>query len=168
MVMRNPQDALKKAPRLFIIILWTGFLVGSLDGLGATINYLVSGNKDAAKLFQFIASGAFGKAAYSGGAAMVFMGVMFHYIVAYLFTVFFFLIAGKIKLLSRKKLLSGILYGIFIWLIMNLLILPLTRIPPCMLHFKPVVIGIAILIIAIGIPLSYIANTYYKKHVVIE
>ncbi len=164
MAIQNASTEPKKSPGVYITIISTGLLVGTLDGLGATINYLISGRKDPGKLFQYISSGAFGKDAYSGGLPMVFSGILFHYTIAFLFTIFFYMVLPRIKWLSKNKLAGGMLYGIFIWLVMTFLVLPLTRIPRGVIHLKPALIGISILIIAIGIPLSYIANAYYSRY----
>ena len=75
--------------KTLIRILWIGLLTGTLDGLAALIlNYKIS----AATIFKFIASGMFGKAAFKGGAEMVVAGVVFHYLIALLFTGAFYLL----------------------------------------------------------------------------
>jgi hypothetical protein len=163
MVIKNAGSEPGKVPGLVTTIVSAALLVGTLDALGATINYLVSGRKDAGKLFQYIASAVFGANAYTGGTAMIILGVLFHYIVASLFTLCFFLLYPRMKLLSVNRFVTGILYGIFIWLVMTFLVVPLTRIPAKTVYLKPAIIGASILIVAIGIPLSYIAKAYYSK-----
>jgi hypothetical protein len=93
---------------------------------------------------------------------MVGLGILFHYIVAFSFTLLFFLLVPRLKFISVHKFLAAVLYGVFMWAVMTFLVLPLTRIPAGVLHLKNVMIGISILIVAIGIPLSFIATSYYS------
>ena len=145
-------------------ILWAGLLVGTLDISGAIINYTLEGRKNPEIIFQYIASAAFGKTkAYSGGTGMMVMGGVFHYLIAYSFTIFFFLVYPSIKLLWRNRILTGILYGAFIWCVMNLIIVPITLSHKLPVFNTRALIQMMILIVAIGIPLSFIAHWYYGK-----
>ena len=75
-------------PGLSKNILLAGLLAGTLDILAAII-ILAKGN--AIGTFKFIASGAFGEAAFSGGTDMVAYGVIFHYLFATGFATGYFL-----------------------------------------------------------------------------
>ena len=146
-----------------MMILATGLLAGSLDGLAAIIQYSINGGKNPANIFKFIASGVFGKEAFAGGNTMVLYGVLFHFLIAMLFTAFFFWIFPKIKWLGENKVLSGILYGIFIWAVMNLLVVPLSKTRPIPFDAGKALVAALILITCVGLPLSLIANNYYRK-----
>ncbi|MFB9841517.1 hypothetical protein [Mucilaginibacter ginsenosidivorans] len=137
-------------------------LTGTLDAMAALlIGYKVS----PAVIFQFIASGWFGKAAFAGGTAMVLWGILFHYLIASAFSiVFFILYPGFIQVL-KNKYLTGVVFGLMTWAIMNLAVLPLTNIPKRAGGVKPLSLieGIVALIIAIGIPVAVITERYYRK-----
>jgi uncharacterized membrane protein (DUF441 family) len=96
---------------------------------------------------------------------MVALGVLFHFIVAYSFTIFFFLVYPHINFLSKNRLLTGILYGCFIWCVMNLLVVPNTFINKYPPMVAKTLIQVGILIVAIGIPLSCIAYWFYKGRI---
>ena len=53
------------------------------------------------------------------------------------------------------------LYGLFVWIVMNLLVVPLTRIPPFSITFAKAAENIIILMLAIGLPLALIVHNYY-------
>ena len=57
--------------------------------------------------------------------------------------------------------LTAIVYGIVIFVVMNLLVLPLTKIPRATFHFDKAALATGILIIAIGLPLSFFAGKIY-------
>lgn len=141
-------------------------LVGTMDILAAFIFvYIRSGKLMIAGILKFIASGLFGKQAQSGGRRMILAGLILHYLIAFIFTIFFFLIFPKIKFLSVNRIITGILYGIFVWSVMNLIVVPLSQVHSRPFDMTNAVINIGILIIAIGIPLSFMANAYYKKKI---
>ena len=146
----------------WLTILCVGFFVGFLDASAAVINYVLNTHKNPIVISKYIASAVFGKKAYSGEPSMIFFGFLFHFLIAYSFTLLFFFLYPKINFLSKNRLLTGIIYGIFIWLVMNLFVLPLTNVAKQSFTLKPTITGILILIVAIGLPLSYIAYNYYN------
>jgi len=146
----------------WLTILSVGFFVGFLDASAAVINYVLNTHKSPIVITKYIASAVFGKKAYSGEPSMIVFGFLFHFLIAYSFTLLFFFLYPKINFLSKYRFMTGIMYGIFIWLVMNLFVLPLTSVTKQSFTLKPTIIGILILIVAIGLPLSYIAYHYYN------
>jgi hypothetical protein len=149
---------------LFYTIVKAGIAVGTLDILSAFIQYFITtGDKNVFIVLKYIASAIFGKEAYSGGVMMILAGLFFHYIIAFLFTLFFFWLFPQIYLFSKNKILTGIVYGIFIWIVMNLVVVPLSHIPNRPITIVNALISASILIFCIGIPLSFIANAFYYE-----
>lgn len=141
------------------LVLWAGFLVGTLDITAALTNFFISGGKEPINVFIYIASGVFGKTAFETGAPMAWWGLIFHYLIAYIWTAFFFLAYPKFGFMSRSNwILIGVLYGIFVWLMMNRVVLPLANTPKS--PFRPLnaIVNCLILVAMIGLPLSYIAR----------
>ena len=52
---------------------------------------------------------------------------------------------------------------LLVWLIMNRIVLPLTKIHMAPFQWGAALIGIAILMVCIGLPIAYITDAYYKK-----
>lgn len=143
-----------------------GLLVGTMDILAAFILvYIRTGKLIIAGILKFIASGLFGKQALSSGRRMILVGLIFHYVIAFIFAIFFFQVFPKIKFLSANRIITGIFYGIFIWLIMNLIVVPLSGVASRPFNMINAAINILILIVAIGIPLSFMASAFYKKQI---
>lgn len=144
-------------------ILTAWLIAGTMDGLSAVIHTAIRGNKEPARVFRYIASAVFGPDAKTGGASMAIIGVLFHYMIALIFTVLFFLLYPRIPILSKNKILVGLGYGAFVWAVMNLLVVPMTRIPA--IPFKPdqAAIAMGILMVCIGLPISIIVHNYYEK-----
>ncbi|HYG19295.1 MAG TPA: DUF1440 domain-containing protein [Ohtaekwangia sp.] len=153
-----PSSGTRQKQSLFGAILTTGLLVGTLDIVTAMIVY----NVGPAQIFPFITSGAFGNEAFSGSFIMIFWGIVFHYFIAFAWTVVFFLMVPKVAILRKRAVLNGLLYGIVIWLVMNMIILPLSRLSQAPLNFKAAVIGAAILMVMVGLPIAMLAQRYYR------
>lgn len=149
--------------RILIIILWAGLLVGSLDILAAFIQFYIRTHHNPQRILLYIASSVFGKEAYEGKGIMIVWGLIIHFMVAYAFTVFLFIIY-PVLFQRINKIAAGILYGIFIWVVMNMLILPMTKVSVAkQIHAEQIIAGMLILVVAVGIPLTFIARHYYKN-----
>ncbi len=145
-------------------IIKAGLIVGTLDILSAFIYYFIkTGEKNVFNVLRFIASGIFGKEVFTGGNKMIIAGLVLHYIIAFAFTIFFFWLFPKIKGFSKNEILTGVIYGIFIWMVMNLVVVPLSNIGNRPFTIVNTLINVILLIGCIGIPLSFMANTFYKK-----
>lgn len=143
-------------------IAWVGLLAGSLDILSAFVQAYLARKTSPVVVLQFVASGAVGKAAFTGGWLMPLLGLLFHFIIAYSFTAFFFLIYPYLKFLWKNIIVSAVVYGIFIYVVMDLLVLRFTKIPPIAFHWDKALIATAILMVAIGLPVSFFARKFYQ------
>ncbi|QHT68321.1 DUF1440 domain-containing protein [Rhodocytophaga rosea] len=148
----------------FTTILWTGFLVGLLDGIAAIVNFLVSGGGNPVRIFYYIASGVFGKTAFVAGNQMLFWGLLFHFMIAYIFTAFYFWLYPKVNFFSTHVILSGMIYGIVVWIVMNLLVLPLSNTPKLPFSSTQAIIGIGIHMFLVGLPISLLMHQYFTGY----
>jgi hypothetical protein len=141
-------------------VLFTGLLAGTLDALGPILVNKIN----PAVMFKYIASGAFGaERAFAGGTDMVILGVLFHYFIAYAWTILFFVLYPVILLARKNRLITGVLYGIFVWIIMNKVVIPLSQIQQGPFNIQGALTGAAILIVAIGLPISFLAYRFYSR-----
>ena len=135
---------------------------GCLDLLGAiTVYSLIMQRVTTMRLLQGIARGALGNSAYEGGIATALAGVGFHFTIAFCFTVFYFFIFPYIPFLKKQRIISGLLYGIFVWCVMNLAVLPLLQIANIPTKWDSIIRGALILMFCIGLPISLIVSRYY-------
>ena len=145
-------------------VLLTTLLAGTLDIVSAFLSHYFKTGEFATKMFQYIAGGALGlKTSLPGGAGVIALGVFFHYFIAFLFTLFYFLIYQKARLAAVNKYVAGLVYGIFVWVVMNLLVLPLSMLPSSPIKWPGFLVGMSILMVMIGLPIAIRAHNYYKK-----
>ena len=141
-------------------IILTGLLAGTLDAIAA----IVVSQASPAAVFKFIASGAFGAGkAFSGGDIMIVWGVLFHYVIALSWTVLFFFMYPALPWIRKNKYITGLLYGIFVWIIMNRVVIPLSEIPQKPFNLKGALTGMSVLMVAIGLPISILTHRYYLR-----
>jgi len=144
-------------------IIKAGLLAGTLDILSAILYYYCKTGKNGFNVLNYVASGVFGKEAISGGNSMAIAGLLFHYFIAFCWTLFFFFIYPSIHSLLKNKIVAGIIYGVFIWIIMNLVVVPMTAIPKRPFIISGAIINMVILILAVGLPISLVIGNYYSK-----
>lgn len=138
------------------LILKAGLIAGTLDIIAAFLNFYFKTGKNVTIVLKYIASAIFGKDAMGGGDGMALAGLLFHYVIALLFTVFFALIYKKMWSWFQHTLLIAIIYGVFVWLVMNLIIVPQTLAAQIPFSWSAGITSCLILIICIGYPLAYI------------
>jgi hypothetical protein len=151
------RSGMKKA----ILPAW--LLAGTMDGLAACIHYYIKTGRDPGPVFRYIASAVFGKKAYAGGLPMALAGALFHYLVAFLFTLFFMWLYPRVKWMRKSIAATAVAYGLFVWLVMNRIVVPLAMSGTfkAAFYWKQAGIALAILIVCIGLPLSLVARKYY-------
>jgi hypothetical protein len=151
-------------PPLWKVIAGATLLVGTLDISDAFIFYSLRGVPPM-RILQGIASGVLGRAAFGMGHRSALLGLFFHFFIAFCATSFFFLAARNLPL-AHHPWLYGALFGVTLYIVMNYIVLPLSKIglrprPPLV----PLVNGIAALVFCIGIPLAFIARRYVPRQI---
>jgi hypothetical protein len=139
------------------IILIAGLVAGTLDGLAAGIKFYIDQDRGPGPVFRYIASAALDKNDFSRDGMLVF-GILFHYLIAILFAAFFLFLYRAIPLVRKNIFVTGLLYGLFVWVMMNQVVLPLSRLAPIPFNLKGAVIAALILIFMVGVPIALITK----------
>ena len=109
--------------------------------------------------FQYIASGAIGDAAFTGGLATALLGLVLDFIMITIMAGVFILSVDRIPLLRRHVIPGSILYGFGVFIVMNLIVLPLSAAPA--LPAPPLWLLIELVlqhILLIGLPLGILVQ----------
>src|SRR6185312_1741583 len=142
------------------VVLVTGLIAGILDAGAALGFFLARGNRRPGMLFQYIASAVYGPAAFQGGRRMAIVGLFLHFCVALCWVGLYFALWPRVAHWGAGVLVDAVLYGVFVWCMMNLVVVPLSKAVPRPLTFAFVTVNIAILIITIGLPCAYAAQIW--------
>ena len=96
------------------------------------------------------------------GMASVVLGVGLHFTIAMTWTVVFYLLSRKLLVLTRQAAICGIVYGGVVYIIMNFVVLPITRVP----HARAAasvgsrVSGVLALLFCIGLTISLLVKKF--------
>lgn len=129
-------------------ILVGGALAGTFDLTAAFITFGL-GNP------RLIAGGLLGKQALQGGAGTWILGVVLHYSIAFSAAAIYCASSRRLSFLKDHWLVCGLFYGIAVFLVMNLVVLPLSA-----YHFmgpyqyRGLLQGILVHMLIIGLPIS--------------
>jgi hypothetical protein len=110
-------------------IVLTGLVVGAMDMTSAFI-LATSRGSTVTRLLQFVASGLLGQAAFQGGTAAAALGLALHFLIAFAVVAFFYAASQRFEILRRRAVVSGIIYGLAVYAVMNLVVLPLSAARP--------------------------------------
>ena len=147
--------ALTKRSGPFALILKVGLIAGTLDISDALVFSHFRGVAPD-RVFQYIASGLIGMRAFSLGINAVTLGVILHYAIALGWTAIFYLASRRFVILLRRPILTGIAYGVVVYLFMNMVVLPLSGVPH---PIKPATLasrinGVLAVVLFIGLTIS--------------
>jgi hypothetical protein len=147
-------------------VLLTGLIAGILDITYAYLDVLVQTGRISGRMFQFIAGGALGlETSMKGGVPVILLGIFFHFFIAFLFTLFFFVLyrnsKSKSKLSTVNPYLLALLYGIFIWCVMTLVVLPLSALPSRPIKLAKGTFDALMFGVTFGLVLVFSARNYF-------
>jgi uncharacterized membrane protein YagU involved in acid resistance len=101
---------------------YAGLIAGTVDIAAAslinTANPLI--------ILLAIASGLLGKAAFHGGGGVMLLGLVLQWVMSIIIAGIFTLAAARIPALARRWVLSGALYGVVVFIVMNFVVVPLS------------------------------------------
>ena len=145
-----------------------GLIAGTLDMTAACVQvWLRSGVTPfldvVVRVSQFIASGAIGPEAFNGGKKTVALGLAFHYLIATVATLVFYLASRKLRLLVNWFIVMGLLYGVLVYLFMNFIVVPSSKIVQrATPTLSARLIAMLIIMFCIGLPISLIVRRFSK------
>jgi uncharacterized membrane protein YagU involved in acid resistance len=153
-----------RGPRFLKALALCLLIAGTLDISDALIFYATRGVPPLG-LLRFIAACLVGVSALHGGLAMAALGLAIHYTITCFWSALFLLAATRLSFLTRYAIASGLLYGALIYLVMNFVVLPLTRLPPRSHHLPPAVLinGVLALLLFMGLPIALIARRFLTE-----
>jgi hypothetical protein len=160
----DDNSSILQPPRAFDMIVYGGLVVGILDGLFALIYYGQVLGVPTMRIFQSVASGLLGQAAFEGGLGTFLIGIGLHFIVAACLAAVYYGVSLKLPILIHKPVLSGLAYGALSYLGMNYVVIPLSAIGLRKFSlpvFLTAIIGHALLV---GLPLGLLAEWSAKAN----
>jgi hypothetical protein len=129
-------------------ILVGGATAGTFDLIAAFMTF-------GPNVTKTIAAGLLGRQVIQGGPGIWILGLLLHYLIAFAAAAIYCLSSRKLEFLKEHFFVCGLFYGIAMFLVMNLVVLPL-----CAFHYtgpyrlNSLIQGLLIHMIIIGLPIS--------------
>lgn len=134
-----------------------GLVIGVADLADAFLFFGLRGVSPV-RILQSIASGVLGPAAFSGAAAAAALGVALHLLIAFAIAGVYLFAALRLETLRRRWLLWGPLYGILVYAVMNVVVIPLSRAAGGMPALPVLINGLVIHVVGVGLPAAWFAS----------
>jgi hypothetical protein len=131
--------------------------VGVLDLLDAFIFFGRRGARPI-RILQSIAAGLLGRASFSGGWPTALLGLALHFFIAFSIVLVLLLAAKRLPVLARHWFLTGIVYGIGVYVVMNFVVIPLSAAAGGSPRGAVLANGLLIHMLGVGLPASLAAR----------
>ncbi|WP_044891999.1 hypothetical protein [Opitutus terrae] len=120
------QTRLPSAPAAGRAVLWGGLLCGVGDLSFAFVYYGLLQGLGVVHVMQSVAGGLLGRATYSGAAASASLGVALHFLIAFIIAAIYVALSRKAAALRERPFVFGALYGAGAYVVMQMIVLPLS------------------------------------------
>jgi hypothetical protein len=143
------------APRAIVT---AGLIVGVLDISSAFVIWWQRG-MGVQRGLQGIAAGLLGAKSYEGGMATAGMGLAIHFLIAFVVVSIFYVVSRRVPVLTKHPGVSGVCYGIGVYLVMYWFVLPMVF-STFRHRLSNELLAVAIHISLIGLPTALIVRRY--------
>ena len=140
-----------------LAILGGGLLAGALDITAAFVVYGMFGARPI-PILQGIAAGVLGPRSSQGGYATAALGLFFQFVVAGGAASVYYVIARIFPSVLQHAVMAGIVYGPVVYFFMNRVVVPLSSARKFPFSMKMMLIGLAIHIVCVGLPIALAAR----------
>jgi len=151
-----------RAPSAFGTIVLGGLTAGALD-IAAAFAMALNRGGSPVRVLQFIASGVLGPGAFQGGAGSAALGLLLHFCIALGAATVYFFASRRLQMLSRHPWISGALFGIAVYVVMNAVVLPLAGFPGGFPSGRNLANGLAIHVTCVGLPIALFASRSTRR-----
>lgn len=140
-------------------IVWGGAACGILDAIAASVQFGLKGIKPI-QVWQGVASGLLGERAFRSGWVSGGFGLLLHFAIAFSATTVFVEACHPLPFLSRTYWIWGPIYGVFVFLVMNLIVVPLSARPKRPASLQVMIVQLIIHVLFVGMPIAMAANRF--------
>lgn len=144
-------------PRAFGVIVRAGLLCGVLDITAAFVTWAPKGVMPV-DILHGIASALIGPQSFEDGWPTAALGLALHFFIAC--SAVFYLASRKLVFMTRQPVLSGMLYGVVVYLIMYWVVIPLSRYHRHPFSISATAIAIVTHMVCVGLPISLVVRSY--------
>jgi uncharacterized membrane protein YagU involved in acid resistance len=108
---------------------------------------------------QIIATGFFGKDSFNRGLISAGLGLAAHFLIIFVSASLFYAASRKLLFLTRHAVVSGLAYGVAVYVFMTCVVLPLASVHP-QHSVSEVMRSMIIVMLLVGLPIALIVRRY--------
>lgn len=153
---------MQRAPEDVQRAIWKAAVVGGLCAGTIDITYAIVANAPKGVtptvVFQSVASGLLGRAAYHGGVATAVAGLLLHLAMVVVMALIFISAARNSSIIRKYLLVSALLYGALLYFGMRWVIVPLSRFPGDLRVFHP--LELLTHMVGVGLVIALVARWF--------
>ena len=143
-------------------VLWGGLLAGVFDITYACVSQALRGRGPVWTL-QSVASGWLGANAFRGGLGAAALGLVSHFLIAFVAAAVYYAASRKLRFLVRHAVVCGLLYGILVFLFMSYGVVSLSAAPfRFPFTFAVLLRGFISHALLVGLPIALAVRRYAK------
>jgi hypothetical protein len=150
-----------KRSRALPTIASAGLIAGILDITSAFVIAEIKGT-GSIRMLQGIASGLLGQRSFEGGMATAGLGLAIHFLIAFTAAAVFYAASRKLSFLTEHAVVSGLLYGIAVYIFMYWILVPLVF-PTAHHSMSRDVTAVIIHIVLIGLPIALVVRRFSNE-----
>jgi hypothetical protein len=144
-------------PAGLAMVLGAGLLGGALDLAFAFLYYGPSGATPV-RILQFIASGVLGQGSFQMGLESAALGAFCHFFISLCAAAIYYAASLRFSFLTRRVLISAIVYGILVFLTMRLAVLPLSAVKSGPMKISSIIGELCSHMFLFALPIAYAAS----------
>jgi hypothetical protein len=111
-----------------LAIFWGGLACGAFDITQAMVAFHLQSGLKPMTLLQSVASGLLGRSSFQGGTKTAVLGAFLHFFIAFSWAAIYYVASRRLTFMIEKPVVTGLIYGEFVWIIMTFVVLPLSAI----------------------------------------
>lgn len=152
--------------KALLTILLAGLIAGTLDITYACIFNYVRFHATPAAVFRSVAAGALGPSARDGGIKIAILGLFFHFLIALIWATIYFFASRLMPFMINHAIISGILYGLCVYLVMYGIVLRVSAIHvtryPWSYPWPSLIGNVLIHTLGIGLTIALVTRKFSK------
>ncbi len=145
-------------------VLLGGAVAGACDITYAMVYSYLRARIAPMTLLQYVASGLVGPDAFKGGPPMAALGLGLHFLIAVSAAAVYVTAVRVLPALAQTPVLWGATYGVLVFAVMNLVVIPLSRTQPrTSISWLTLTTGLLVHMFGIGLPIALAARRAYPS-----
>jgi hypothetical protein len=155
-----------RSPNPLLVIVIAGLVAGFCDITYAFIFFGIRYHISPTRVLQSVARGALGQSAFAGGFKTALLGLFFHFLIALIIAGIFFFASRAIPFMINHAVISGLLYGLCVYLVMYGLVMRYSavhnQVYPWQYPWGLLIPNILIHMLGIGLTIALIVRKFSK------